>query len=201
MIGSSRRPIAITVTLMFASVSLLGATSASAASTTGTPGEVVTGSVESLTAHESALLESDQLKRVTVDPSSGDVTSVEPLSRAELNREVDAAVRSSGQAKSGSGVSPFSATYNRCSSAGSATCWYGAAPTLNLQFSYGATNGTWGSRTKLWSGNYYVKACWVDPQPTGIAKTVCMPLRNGKNAWIEWGSVLTGKSMDVSNTR
>ncbi|WP_243502710.1 hypothetical protein [Microbacterium sp. VKM Ac-2923] len=186
---------------VFAAVSLFGATSASASSTGEAPGEVVIGSLESLTADESALLESDKLKRVTVDPSSGDVTSVEPLTRAQLNGEVDVALRSSGQAKAGSGVSPLSATWNMCSSAGSATCWYGAAPTLNLQFSYGATNGTWGSRTKLWTGNYYVKACWVDPQPSGIAKTVCMPLRNGKNAWIEWGSVLTGKSMDVSNTR
>jgi hypothetical protein len=202
MISFARRKFAMTAALALVSVGFFGATSAVAESTDEMPEDAIVGSVDQLTVDEAALLESDKLKRVKVDPFTGDITSVEPISRAQLNKEAAAESRASGQGGEDSGISTLSATWNLCSSAGTATCWYGRPPTLNVQFSSGKTTGTWGSRTKLWTGNYYAKACWLDPQPTSvIPETVCMPLRNGKNAWIEWGFVLTGKSMDVSTTR
>lgn len=151
-----------------------------------------TGDTDQLTSVERELLNSDEIKRVTVDPSTGDITAVEPMSAAEL----DAELTPDGQ------VQPFTAYPSGCTPSTRA-CWKGAIPSIDYGFSTGTTTGTWGGRANFWTGNYYAKLCWLDPySPNPFnPSTFCMPERNGKNAWIELGYTVTGKQVNVSTTR
>ncbi|QEW00616.1 hypothetical protein F6J84_11260 [Microbacterium caowuchunii] len=148
------------------------------------------GSVEQLSTSEMALLESDDLKRVTVDAFTGDITAVQPMSAQELSAE-----------RSSQSVGTFGVSTG-CSGT-TVACWHSQAPAVLYSFTTGVTNGTWGNRTDFWTGNYYAKLCWLDPLPANPFNpaTVCMPIRNGKNAWISLGWVVTGKKADVSTTR
>lgn len=70
----------------------LGGTAANAADVTpNNSGTIETGSSENLPPDQLALLESDQLKRVSIDPATGDITAVHPMTSAELQSEISAA--------------------------------------------------------------------------------------------------------------
>ncbi|WP_292790096.1 MULTISPECIES: hypothetical protein [unclassified Microbacterium] len=160
-----------------------------------TPPPVEVGSLSQLTNAEADLLASDDLKRVSVDPYTGDVTSVVPMSEAELNEEVFGSLPPQGS------TSTRAASPN-CTST-SQPCWHAATPSINYRFTLGTTKGTWGARKDFWTGNYYAKLCWIDPLPTNPFNpgTVCMPLRNGTKAWIQIGFTVTGKQVNVSSIR
>lgn len=149
---------------------------------------------------EETLLYSDDLKRITVDPATGSVVAVEPMTEAELEYEF----RGESAAEDGPfTVEPFVAYPGMCTPTTIRPCWHGAVPTVNIGFSYGITYGTWGSRTNFWTAHYYAKLCWVDPFPPNPFNpgTICMPERYGTNAWIELGMTVTGKTVDVHTSR
>lgn len=176
----------IAACLLWSSVAVVGTSVAHASDESDSDASAIRGTTSLLSENEVQLFESDAPKRVVVDPSTGDVTAVEPLTASEVTALV--------QPKMGA----FSATAG-CSSL-SKPCWHSQAPAQVYSFSTGTTNGTWGHRKNFWTGDYYAKLCWLDPLVTP-APSVCMPLRNGKNAWIEIGFVVVGKQVNVSTTR
>ncbi|MFJ4164624.1 hypothetical protein ACIPY5_03640 [Microbacterium sp. NPDC089698] len=172
----------------------LSGTAANASDATPDNGTIQTGSAENLSSDQLALLESDQLKRISIDPATGNVTAVQPMTSAELRAEISAATAKPG------GIQPFSVGTN-CS-LNATPCWYGVAPAVNYSFSSGITDGTWTNRKNFWTGtNFFAKLCWLDPFGGAFPATICMPERNGPNAWIELGYAVTGKKADVSITR
>lgn len=142
--------------------------------------------------HQLALLESNRLKRVSIDPATGDVTAVQTMISAELQSEFSTA-------KSGA-VQTFSVGTN-CS-LNATPCWYGVPPAVSYSFSSGVTSGTWSNRKNFWTGtNFFAKLCWLDAFGGPFPATTCMPERNGTNAWIELGYAVTGTKVDVGITR
>lgn len=180
----------IATCLLWSSVAIVGTGVAHADDETAATAGELQGTTSPLDEGEIQLLESNAPKRVVVDPRTGDVTAVEPLTASEVTALV--------QPKMGT----FSATAG-CSSV-TKPCWHSQAPAQVYSFTTGTTNGTWGHRKNFWTGDYYAKLCWLDPlwsDPLRPAPSVCMPLRNGKNAWIEIGFVVVGKQVNVSTTR
>ncbi|MFJ2543058.1 hypothetical protein [Microbacterium sp. NPDC087589] len=150
------------------------------------------GDVDQLSQEELDLLGSDEFKRVIVDPVSGDITAVEPLTEEQLESELVAGAGPQARTAYPSACSPISRP-----------CWRGAVPNIDIGFSTGTTTGTWSGRANFWTGNYYAKLCWLDPFSANPfnPSTVCMPERNGNKAWIEIGYTVVGKSVNVSSTR
>lgn len=169
---------AIAIAALLIAPNLMGAASSET--------NVQIGDTEQLSHSERQLLASDDLKRVVIDPASGDVTAVERMTQAELNSEMF-----------GTGIRPFAATANGCTTT-ARPCWHGRPPAINYSFTVGTTNGTWDNRQNFWTANYYAKMCWRNSAPFGV---FCMPERNGKNAWIELGYAVTGTQVNVSTTR
>ncbi|WP_292714475.1 hypothetical protein [Microbacterium sp. 13-71-7] len=137
------------------------------------------GDLDQLSTIELEVLRSDAPKKIQVDPNSGDITSVQSLTDSEMSGLLRAA---------GGGISSRTLT--------SVGTWYGRPPALNYDFNLGVTSGTWPNRGNFYTGPYYAKLCWNN----GLG-TFCMPERNGANAWIELGSSVTGRSVDLSTTR
>jgi hypothetical protein len=157
---------------------------------------VVVGDTDALSEEQKRLYYSDQPKVININTTSGDVVSVDPLSKTELRDLIEAHQAPTQRATTEGTVSPMSWTTG-C--AAGAACWYGIGPALTYQYTLGTTTGTWTNRQNFYTGNYYAKLCWMDPLQ--ILTTYCMPERNGKNAWITLGSAVTGKSVNVSTTR
>jgi len=161
------------------------------------PSATAISGLERLSTEEIALYESDDLKLIRIDASSGAVESVEPLTPGQLDETLHDADASStvptglsGSARLGTGCSSGS------------PCWYGLGPVYDYSFTLGTTSGTWGNRGKFFTGDYYAKLCWLDPYafPVGSV-TYCMPERNGTNAVIDIGTTVTGKQVNLSTVR
>lgn len=154
--------------------------------------------LEGLSPQEVALYESDDLKLIRIDASTGAVESVEPLTPAQLDQEL----RSSDALSTGSTTQNPTArgVSTGCNSV--SPCWYGVGPVYDYSFTLGTTNGTWGNRGNFFTGPYYVKLCWLDPYafPAGSV-TYCMPERNGANAVLNLGGSYTGKRVDLATQR
>lgn len=149
--------------------------------------------LDGLTEHERDLYYSDDLKVISIDPSTGAVTSVEAITAEESSARIADQAAATQLLGGQLGFSPFAVSTGCLSGA---PCWYGQAPTLTYQYTLGTTSGTWSYRKDFYTGNYYAKLCWL----VGLT-TFCMPERNGKNAWIEFGSVVVGKQVNLSTTR
>ena len=154
--------------------------------------------LEGLSPEEVALYESDDLKMIRIDASTGAVESVEPLTRAQLDQELrDSDALSTGSATQNSAARGVATGCNSTS-----PCWYGVGPVYDYSFTLGTTDGTWGNRGNFFTGPYYAKLCWLDPYafPAGSV-TYCMPERNGANAVINLGGSYTGKRVNLATQR
>lgn len=123
---------------------------------------------DGLSVQEQALLNSDDYKIVTLDPTTGDVVSVEASTRVAMSR---------------------AASKNDCSA--SRTCWYGwRSPHAYWRFSgTGTDSGTWPNRGDLNTENRAVKACW------SYAGNSPCSVRTNANSLMTWGVEVVGKSV------
>jgi hypothetical protein len=196
MMQKRTRKLTLALGFSLALVGMLGGTMSQAAAEDLSSGEAaITGDTDQLTPTEQNLLVSDALKRISVNPTTGDITAVEPMTPEELAQEMGTAPSAPGA------VQPFVAYPGLCEPTTVRPCWHGAAGAQPIGFSNGITDGTWTSRRNFWTASYYAKLCWMDLSIPKAPRLVCMPERNGTNAWIQFGAVVTGKKVDVHYTR
>lgn len=159
-------------------LSLTGPGPAHGAETEAAPEDVIIGDMDQLSPDEIDVLYSSAPKNIFVDALTGDLTAV-------TNAPAIA-------------ITPFTAYPNGCTS--TRGCWQYPGPTYGgVGFSTGVTNGSWpGVQNFKVGAGRYAKLCWAPG--VGLPST-CMPERNGDNATIYIGRVVTGTQVDYQTFR
>lgn len=120
------------------------------------------------------LYRSDEPKTIRINPATGKVLSVTP-----------------GEPIQTRGVQ------TNCS--GDVACWNGQPPALSYGFNGSGGSGNWPNRSSFQSKNYTALVCWSYGNPP-FSTVHCTPEdeRLGKNATIQFGSVVTGTKVSLS---
>lgn len=168
---------------------LLSAPALSALAADAADDPIARPGTETLSAAERTLLDSSAPKVITTDPETGELIAVRPMTSSEAAASAPVA---------STGISSLDAYYGGCSAGRG--CWYGTTGIgSEIGFTTGKTSGNWNNRRNFFvPAKRYAKLCWRNP---GDLSNTCHPERYGDNAWIEFGSIITGRVLDMKTTR